>query len=414
MVFQLHYLKEVNGLALYKYTAKAENGKSVRGMAEAADENELYEKLRAGGQFLITSSLKQDARSVRKMKPAQLSDFCRQLGTLLGAGVSLVRALNIIAQDQNLKPGPKKVYEDVLRLIRQGIPLSDAMEQQQGAFPELLINMIRSAEASGSLDQTSKRMAEHFDKDHRLNSKVKNAMVYPAILICMIIVVLIFVVVYIIPQFADIFASLEELPLPTVVVLGISDALTNHWPVILAAVAAAAVFFSVVFRIPDVALQKDRMKLKIPVIGKLLKVVYTARFARTLSSLYSSGIPIVTALQIGKHTVGNKYIESQFDEVIYSVRTGESLSKSLAAVDGFVNKLASSIMVGEETGSLDEMLNVIADALEYDSEMAIARMTAMLEPVLIIVMGVIIGFVIIAVMMPVFDGYSTIENGANY
>lgn len=414
MVFQLHYLKEVNGLALYKYTAKAENGKSVRGMAEAADENELYEKLRAGGQFLITSSLKQDARSVRKMKPAQLSDFCRQLGTLLGAGVSLVRALNIIAQDQNLKPGPKKVYEDVLRLIRQGIPLSDAMEQQQGAFPELLINMIRSAEASGSLDQTSKRMAEHFDKDHRLNSKVKNAMVYPAILICMIIVVLIFVVVYIIPQFADIFASLEELPLPTVVVLGISDALTNHWPVILAAVAAAAVFFSVVFRIPDVALQKDRMKLKIPVIGKLLKVVYTARFARTLSSLYSSGIPIVTALQIGKHTVGNKYIESQFDEVIYSVRTGESLSKSLAAVDGFVNKLASSIMVGEETGSLDEMLNVIADALEYDSEMAIARMTAMLEPVLIIVMGVIIGFVIIAVMMPVFNGYSTIENGANY
>ncbi|RHP30324.1 type II secretion system F family protein [Lachnotalea sp. AF33-28] len=401
-------------MALYKYTAKAENGKSVRGMAEAADENELYEKLRAGGQFLITSSLKQDARSVRKMKPAQLSDFCRQLGTLLGAGVSLVRALNIIAQDQNLKPGPKKVYEDVLRLIRQGIPLSDAMEQQQGAFPELLINMIRSAEASGSLDQTSKRMAEHFDKDHRLNSKVKNAMVYPAILICMIIVVLIFVVVYIIPQFADIFASLEELPLPTVVVLGISDALTNHWPVILAAVAAAAVFFSVVFRIPDVALQKDRMKLKIPVIGKLLKVVYTARFARTLSSLYSSGIPIVTALQIGKHTVGNKYIESQFDEVIYSVRTGESLSKSLAAVDGFVNKLASSIMVGEETGSLDEMLNVIADALEYDSEMAIARMTAMLEPVLIIVMGVIIGFVIIAVMMPVFDGYSTIENGANY
>ena len=401
-------------MALYKYTAKAENGKSVRGMAEAADENELYEKLRAGGQFLITSSLKQDARSVRKMKPAQLSDFCRQLGTLLGAGVSLVRALNIIAQDQNLKPGSKKVYEDVLRLIRQGIPLSDAMEQQQGAFPELLINMIRSAEASGSLDQTSKRMAEHFDKDHRLNSKVKNAMVYPAILVGMIIVVLIFVVVYIIPQFADIFASLEELPLPTVVVLGISDALTNHWPVILAVVAAAAVFLSVVFRIPDVALQKDRMKLKIPVIGKLLKVVYTARFARTLSSLYSSGIPIVTALQIGKHTVGNRYIESQFDEVIYSVRTGESLSKSLAAVDGFVNKLASSIMVGEETGSLDEMLNVIADALEYDSEMAIARMTAMLEPVLIIVMGVIIGFVIIAVMMPVFNGYSTIENGANY
>lgn len=401
-------------MALYKYTAKGENGKSVRGVAEAADENELYEKLRAGGQFLITSSLKQDARSVKKMKPAQLSDFCRQLGTLLGAGVSLVRALNIIAQDQNLKPGPKKVFEDVLRLIRQGIPLSDAMEQQQGTFPELLVNMIRSAEASGSLDQTSKRMAEHFEKDHRLNSKVKNAMVYPAILVCMIVVVLIFVVTYIIPQFADIFASLEELPLPTVIVLGISGALKGHWPVILAVAVAAAVFLSVVFRIPEVALHKDRIKLKIPVIGKLLKVVYTARFARTLSSLYSSGIPIVTALQIGRRTVGNRYIESQFDEVIYSVRTGESLSKSLSAVDGFVNKLPSSIMVGEETGSLDEMLNVIADALEYDSEMAIARMTAMLEPALIIVMGVIIGFVIIAVMMPVFNGYSTIENRANY
>lgn len=159
----------------------------------------------------------------------------------------------------------------------------------------------------------------------------------------------------------------------------------------------------------------DQLKLKLPVIGKLLRTIYTARFARTLSSLYSSGLPIITALQVGKRTVGNTYIESQFEASIRSVRAGETLASSLALIDGFENRLASTILIGEETGSLDSMLDVIADALEYDAELAITKLTTLLEPVLIIVMGVIIGFIMIAVLLPIFQSYSAIENsGGEY
>ena len=275
--------------------------------------------------------------------------------------------------------------------------------------------MFRSAEASGSLDKTAIRMAVHFEKEHRLNSKVKNAMIYPLILIVMVVAVVIFIVSYIIPQFSEVFDTMEQLPLPTRMVLGISDTIRSHWLLIGIILLIAGVILSFVLRIPQVRLGMDQLKLKLPVIGKLLRTIYTARFARTLSSLYSSGLPIITALQVGKRTVGNTYIESQFEASIRSVRAGETLASSLSLIDGFENRLASTILIGEETGSLDSMLDVIADALEYDAELAITKLTTLLEPVLIIVMGVIIGFIMIAVLLPIFQSYSAIENsGGEY
>lgn len=402
-------------LPKYKYRAKSLEGKEYKGYEDAGSEEELYEKLKAAGLILVSSTEKKENRSDKKLKPAVLADFCRQLGTLLAAGVSLVRALNIIAQEKSLKPRIKGIYENVLRLIRQGVPLSEAMEAQGVAFPEILIYMFRSAEASGNLDKTATRMALHFEKEHRLNSKVKNAMIYPLILIVMVVVVVIFIVSYIIPQFSDVFDTMDVLPLPTRMVLGISDGIRNHWLIILAVILILVVLLSLILRIPKVRLKMDRLKLKLPVVGKLLRTIYTARFGRTLSSLYSSGLPIITALQVGKRTVGNTYIESQFEDAIRSVRAGETLAKSLALIDGFENRLSSTIMVGEETGSLDSMLDVISEALEYDSELAIAKLTTLLEPILIIVMGVIIGFIMIAVLLPIFQSYSSIENsGGEY
>lgn len=399
----------------YKYRARGLDGTQTKGYEDAAGEEELYEKLKAAGQILISCSEKKENCSEKRLKPAVLADFCRQLGTLLTAGVSLVRALNIIAQERNLKPRSRGIYENVLRLIRQGVPLSEAMESQGPAFPEILIYMFRSAEASGSLDKTAIRMAVHFEKEHRLNSKVKNAMIYPLILIVMVVAVVIFIVSYIIPQFSEVFDTMEQLPLPTRMVLGISDTIRSHWLLIGIILLIAGVILSFVLRIPQVRMRMDQLKLKLPVIGKLLRTIYTARFARTLSSLYSSGLPIITALQVGKRTVGNTYIESQFEASIRSVRAGETLASSLALIDGFENRLASTILIGEETGSLDSMLDVIADALEYDAELAITKLTTLLEPVLIIVMGVIIGFIMIAVLLPIFQSYSAIENsGGEY
>lgn len=397
----------------YKYKAKDSNGKISKGVFEAADEMALYQALRADGRYLISSKDMEESKlkSRRRMKTAVLADFSRQLGTLLKAGVSLVRSLNIISNEIGVKSADKETYQNLLNAIRQGIPLSEAMEEQGKTFPVLLVSMMRSAEANGNLDQTSLRMADHYDKEHRLNGKVRNAMIYPMILSVLLVCVIIFILSYLVPQFQDIFDTMESLPLPTVILLGMSDGIQKYWPFIILAVVVLVFGLNLLFRIPKVQWKKDQLKLKLPVIGNLLRKIYTARFARTLCSLYSSGIPIIQALQIGSSTVGNRYIEDQFDGVIDLIRRGESLSGSLMQIDGFQKKLSSSILVGEETGSLDEMLDSIADSLEFEAERALERLVTLMEPVLIILMALIIGFVVVAVILPIYESYSTIDQG---
>lgn len=397
----------------YKYTAKDGTGKTVKGMMEVADETALYHALKLEGKYLVTCrNLEADRRNEQgKIKTTVLVDFCRQIGTLLGAGVSLVRALNIIADEEGLDPRYKMVYLDVLGLIRQGIPLSEAMEKQGKAFPELLVNMMRSAEANGNIDKTSDRMANHYEKERKLNGKVVSAMIYPMILSGLLVVVTIFILVYMVPQFQDMFDQMDSLPLPTVILLGLSNGVKNHWLVILITIVTMVLLVQFLLRIPAVRLAKDRMKLKIPIVGKLLKKIYTARFARTLSSLYSSGLPIVVALQVGSTTIGNTYIESQFGGVIAKVRAGEPLSASLMEIDGFQKKLAATVLVGEETGSLDSMLDSMADSFDYEAEKALEKIVTLLEPILIIVMGLVIGLVVVAIILPIYQSYGTIEQG---
>ena len=236
----------------------------------------------------------------------------------------------------------------------------------------------------GNLDETSMRMADYYDKQFRMHSKISNATLYPKILSFVIVVVVIFMLGYILPQFQDLFAQMEELPLPTKILFAMSDGVKEHWLMLLILLAILVPLLMFVAHIPKVRLQLDQMKLHTPIFGKLLKIVYTARFARTISSLYASGIPIVQALQIARKTIGNTYIDSQFDEAVAKIRTGGNLSDALDAIDGFTKKLTSAVRVGEETGSLDSMLNSIADSMEFESNLAIDKMVATLEPVLIV------------------------------
>lgn len=397
-------------MALYKYKAKAEDGKVRRGVLDAADDMELYAKLRGEGMYLLSSAPAEKVKHMRKLKPKILAEFCRSLGTLLAAGVSLVRALGIVSQEETTKPEHRKIYEEVLRSVRQGNTLSNALEDQGDTFPPLMIHMFRSAEASGNMDQVAMRMAGHYEKEYRLKSKVTNAMVYPCILLGLIVVVVLFIFSFVIPQFSDLFDQMEELPLPTRIVLACSNGLKEHWLVLGIAAVVIVLGIGFLMRIPSVKLQVDRFKLKMPLFGKLMRVVYTARFARTLSSLYASGLPIVTALQIGRNTVGNSYIAEQFAQAVDKVRTGMNLSEALSGIDGFTNKLSSAVMIGEETGSLDNMLDSIADTLEYESEMAINKMVTFMEPILIVIMACIVGLIVVSVIMPIYGSYSAIEN----
>lgn len=397
-------------MSYYKYKAKDENGKMVTGGLQANDELDLHNKLKNEGKYLI--SAKEEINTVynKRLKSNVLADFCRNVGELLNAGVTLVKALKIISEDEATKPKDRKLYASVLKQIMAGTSFSDAMELQGDAFPPLLINMIRSAESTGNLDDIAMQMATYYEKDWMLNQKVKSSMTYPKILIALLVVVVAIIMGYVIPQFESLFAMMDKLPLATTVLLGISNFVKNKWYVIIFVVVIIYAISKILFAIPSIRLWRDKMELRLPKIGYLRKVIYTARFARTLSSLYSAGLSINNCMVIAKSTIGNTYIEKQFDQVIADIRAGENLSVAIDKVDGFTKKLISTIAIGEETGALDKMLISVANQMEYDSEMALNRLVSYLEPAMIVIMAAIVGFVIIAVIQPIYGSYESIAN----
>lgn len=399
----------------YRYTAKTEEGKTVRGLADAPNEQALYANLRTQGLFLTDSRLaKGSDKTGCRFRTAQVANYCRELGTLLTAGVPLVRALAIMAEEEGLSAEVRKTYLAMQQDIRKGLPLSEAMANRGGAFPALLSGMIRSAENTGSIDKAALRMATHYEKEHRMDQQVLNTMMYPIILAVLVLAVVIFLLSFVVPQFQSLFDEMDSLPLPTVILLGISDFVKAHWLGLILGVVVAAVLIRVVLCIPAVRLRADWLKLRLPIIGRMQRKLVTARFARTLSNLYASGVPIVLSLQSGRDTVGNTYIASQFDGVLAMVQAGNPLSQALGSVDGFERKLVSSIRVGEETGKLESMLENISDNLDYEAEMATKRMMTLLEPALIVFMALIVGFVVIAVILPIYQSYATIGAGSGF
>ncbi len=397
-------------MVTYKYRAQDENGKMISGTMQATDELDLHARLKQENKYLIQAKAQIEKNGMRRLKSNVVSDFAKNIGELLGAGVSLVKALRIISEDESIKPKEREVYAGLLKQVRSGIPLSDAMLASGDAFPPLFINMIKSAESSGSMDKISLQMSVHYEKEYRLNQKVKSSMTYPKILCVLIVVVVAIIMGYVIPQFKDLFSQMDSLPASTTILLAISNFVKHKWYVLIIAAVVIYIFSRVLMAIPAVRYAKDKLELKLPVIGRLRKVIYTARFARTLSSLYSAGISIINCLQIARNTIGNSYIERQFDRVIADVRAGMNLSESIDKVDGFTKKLSSSIAVGEETGALDTMLVSIANQMEYDSEVAMNKLVSYLEPAMIVVMAAVVGFVIISVIQPIYGSYATIAN----
>lgn len=394
----------------YKYSAKDGAGKTVSGMMQANDEVDLHSRLKLEDKYLISAKKIVNQKNTRRLKADRLADFSRSIGKLVGAGVSLVRSLKIISEDETIPEKEREIYQNVLKLVKSGTSLSEALTEQGETFPPLFINMFKSAESSGNLDQTANQMAVYYEKEHRLNQKISGAMTYPKILCVMIVVVVAVIMGFVVPQFKELFAQMDKLPATTTIMLAISDVVIHKWYLLILAGVILFMIYKIIMAIPKIKYYQDKLELRIPGIGKLRKVIYTARFARTLSSLYSAGIPIVSCLQIARNTIGNSYIEAQFDKVISDVRAGENLSVAVDRVDGFTKKISSSIMVGEETGSLDAMLISIADQMEYDSEVATNKMVSMLEPAMIVVMAVIVGFIIISVMQPMYGSYEAISN----
>ena len=396
-------------MARFRYTAKSMSGKTKRGTVEALTENALVQELKEQDLYLVEAKNLTEAKGYQKLKAKQLASFCKELSTLLASGVSLVRALDIISEQEGINPREREVYQAVLLDLRKGIGLSDAMESKK-CFPDLMIGMLRAGEGSGNLDQVTERLALQYEKDYKLTQQVRSAMTYPAILLVMCVAIVILIVTFILPQFQSLFNQMDSLPVPTTILIAISHFLVEKWYAALLLVFVAVMIVRIIMAIPAVRRQIDYRKVHMPVFGKLFKTIYTARFARTLSSLYSSGMPIATALGIAGKTIGNSYVENQFDQVVTLVRSGIPMSQALREVDGLQKKLASTILVGEESGRLDVMLDSIALSMEADAEEATKRMVTLMEPLLIVFMALIVGFIMIAVMLPIYQSYSAIEN----
>ena len=393
----------------FRYTATNTQGKTVRGLADAPSEEALYTKLRDDGLYMSEALQTKRVRSTfRPLKTAVLADFCRNLGTLLTAGVPLVRAFRIMADERSIDPQQRALYEAVLGELRKGIPLSDAMESCAPAFPSLLLAMIRSAEGTGSIDHACTRMATYYEREHKMNQQVGNSMMYPLILCVLIVAVIAILMTFVLPQFKPMFDQMEKLPFLTQLLFDASDFVGANWPLLLVALALIFFGFKLLLAQPRIRRQWDRFILHAPVVGVLNRKICTARFASTLSNLYGSGVPIITTLGAARDSIGNRWIESQFGTALDSIRAGHSLSQSIAAIDGFEVKLASSIAVGEETGKLDSLLATISETLDYEAEMATKRLVTLLEPVMIVIMGLVVGGVVAAVIVPIYQSYGTI------
>lgn len=394
-------------MADYSYLAAEMSGKTVRGKASAGSVEQLKENLRRRELFLLRAEEIEHAQG-KRLKANRLADFCRELSSMLGTGISLVRSMQIIL-GRDLSPAMKTTFSALNQQIKRGVALSEAMKSQGRVFPELLISMVRAGEANGRLDESLKKMSEHYEAEHRTNQDIKGAMTYPIILIVITVVVIIAIFTFIFPQLMEVFGSDMELPVITQIMAGISNFLTQKWFLAIFIALFIGVSFYWISRIPKVQLGWAKFLVNCPKIGGLMRIIYTARFARTFSSLYSGGLTILNALQISRDTIGNKYIAHQFDDVIRDVRQGTSLSAALAKVDGFDVKLTETIAVGEETGRVDELLMSIAESFDYESSMAIKKLVKLIEPIMILIMAMVIMVVMLSVMLPIYNMYGSID-----
>ena len=395
----------------YKYQAQDSKGKIVKGKADAFDETDLQKRFHDSGLLLIEAKPVKKQMALKPLKKLRLADFTRQLGTLIKSGVTLVKAIEIIANDESISDYERQLYLRIRDRIVQGVALSTVMQELEPAFPPLLIFMLKAAETSGTLDVTCLRLAEQYTSESQLEQTAKNSLTYPKILSALIVGVVAILFGYVLPQFEDIFSTLPSLPLPTRILMGISDFVANRWYVLLIGAVVVIILGKIIVKIPSVRMTIDHIKV-MGKWGKLTKVIYSARFARTMSSLYSSGIPIHSCIEISRGTIGNKYIEKQFDEVERKVAGGMPLSAALLNVNGFVSKLPATIKVGEETGMLGNMLESVADDLDFYSKQALLKLTSYIEPVMIVIMAVAVGFIMISIIQPIYQSYQTIGAGS--
>lgn len=338
----------------------------------------------------------------RKLTADVLSDMCRHIGVMAGVGITMSKAMEILKNTTENKR-IANIYGELEDRIKRGYPIGDSMEAL-GVFPEMAVNMFRAAEVSGQLEKTVNHLAEHYRKEHRTMTQMKAATLYPKILCIMAISIVMFVFLVIMPMVEPLFHGVDLL-LITRILMGISSFMKEKWYIVAVVLAVIIMLEPIVLSFHSVKCICDKVILYTPVLGRQMKTIYTARFARSLSILYASGVPMAAGLQIASRILENQYLEAQFYDVVRAVENGEPLSCAIESVKGLDKKLSAIIFVGEETGKLDTMLLSLAEGYEHESEMAINKIVALIEPLMIVVIGIVVGVILLGIMVPMWSMY---------
>ena len=403
-------------MPVYEYDALSSKGKKLRGIVDAESTLAARQKLREGDLYLVdlreaAAGEKQDAPHAKtvgtvfkRISQRDISIMTRQLATLLGAGIPLVNALvSIVSQTANTQL--KKIMAQIKEGVNEGSSLAQSFSRYPRTFSPFYINMIRAGEASGTLDIVLERLADFNESQQALRAKVKAALVYPLFMFLIGSLVLFFLTTFIVPRITSIFDEVHQtLPGITVFLITFSEFLKSFWLIIL--LAGVALYTGVRYTIRKTRKGQyiwDRIKIRMPLIGSMVHKMAMARFSQTLSTLLRSGVPLITALSIAKNVVANTLIADAVDEAARDVQEGQSLANALAKSTLFPPFALQMIAMGEQSGTLEEMLAKIASSYETEVESGMMLVTSMLEPVMMLVMGLFVGIIVVAILLPIFE-----------
>lgn len=407
-------MSDIN-LLTYRYRAVDAFGKKVEGVLTARTRQEVIDLLyERGCRPMHIEEKTRTAREIgdidiipKKVKTKDLTLACRQLATMLRAGLPIDKAMRLLTRMTEHKT-LKRALEQVTTRITQGAALSGALKDHESIFPKILVNMTEAGELTGSLDGTLERMANYFEDQNKINNKVKGALIYPIILLCITAAAFVILMVFVIPIFAEMYASSgTDLPAVTQFMIDASNVMASRWYVFLLTGVGIIVGIKTFLSWDKGRHWFDQSKLQMPVIKKPMRQLVTARFTRTLSTLLSSGIQLVGALNSAAETVNNVVIEKAIALTTEDVKAGASLTSQLEKIEYFPVMMTSMMGIGEESGELDVMLEKTASFYDEEAESAIQELTSFIEPIAIVIMGIVVGLVLIAMYMPLFGSYST-------
>ena len=387
---------------IFEWEGKDRHGKQVRGEIRAVGENQIQATLRRQG-ILPTKIKKRRMRSGKRIRPKDIAIFTRQLATMMKAGVPLLQAFDIVGRG-NANTSVTKLLNDIRTDVETGTSLSGAFRKYPMYFDNLYCNLVEAGEAAGILEALLDRLATYMEKTEGIKSKIKSALMYPISVIIVAFVVVTIIMIFVIPAFKEVFSSFgADLPAPTLLVMGISEFFVKYWWLIFGGLGAGAFFFMQAWRRSEkMQMFMDRLLLKMPVFGPLVEKSCIARWTRTLATMFAAGVPLVEALDSVGGAAGNSVFSMATEKIQQEVSTGTSLTVAMTNANVFPSMVLQMCAIGEESGSIDHMLGKAADFYEMEVDDMVAGLSSLMEPIIIVFLGTLIGGIVVSMYLPIF------------